>query len=201
MCSWCWGFRPAMQQLLALLPTNIGVSHVLGGLAVDTDEPMPEEMRQRLQQAWRTIQEKIPGTEFNFDFWSKCTPKRSTYPACRGVIAARQHGMEYDDEMTHAIQRAYYLHAKNPSDDSTLIDLATSIGLDSDTFETTLHASATRQILADEIDFRKKLGVYEFPSLILIVNNSEQRIKVDYTDAEVMLNAINEQITVLAETT
>ena len=200
MCSWCWGFRPVFHQILEALPTHIGLTRVLGGLAADSDLPMPEAMQKRLQQTWRDIQERIPGTEFNFDFWLNCAPRRSTYPACRGVIAARQQGAEYDAKMTHAIQSAYYLNAKNPADDSTLVSLARSIGLDYDKFEKSLNATSTQQVLADEIDFRTKLGVYEFPSIVLIVNNTKHHIKVNYSDAGVMLQAINEHVADLSNT-
>ena len=194
MCSWCWGFKPILQQLLASLPENIKVIRTLGGLAADSDLPMPEEMQRFLQQTWQVIQGKIPGTEFNFDFWANCAPRRSTYPACRGVIAARRQGAKYDEEMTHAIQTAYYLDAKNPSDDSTLIELAESIGLDSGEFEGALNSTSTRRVLADEIDFSRKLGVQGFPSLMLIANNTTQPIKVDYTKAKSMLTALNVQL-------
>ena len=82
---------------------------------------MPAEMRQRISGHWRTIHEML-GTEFNFDFWAKCKPRRSTYPACRAVIAAEYQNM--GAEMTNAIQHAYYLRAMNPSDLETLEMLA-----------------------------------------------------------------------------
>lgn len=190
MCSWCWGFRLVLQALLASLPTNIEVIRMLGGLAADSDSPMPDAMQQSLQQTWQVIQEKIPGTEFNFDFWANCLPRRSTYPACRGVIAARQQGAKYDKAMTYAIQTAYYLNAKNPSDDSTLIELAQHIGLDPVEFADALNSTKTQQVLADEIDFSRTLGVQGFPSLMLITNNTTQPIKVDYTDPKSMLDLI-----------
>lgn len=194
MCSWCWGFRPALQQLLDTLPENVQVTRSLGGLAADSDDLMAEKMQERLQQTWKAIQQRIPGTEFNFDFWSRCTPRRSTYPSCRGVIAARQQGAKYDEEMTHAIQKGYYLEAKNPSDDSTLIELAQSIGLDPDKFEETLNSALTRQTLADEIELNRQMGAQQFPSLVLITGDATHQIKVDYTQPEVMLNSINQQL-------
>ena len=127
------------------------VRYVLGGLAADTDEPMPEETRSFLQQTWHKIEQRIPGVHFNFDFWEKASPRRSTYPACRAVIAARQFGPEYEALMTAAIQRAYYQEARNPSDDSTLIELAAEIGLDADEFAGVLGDPATQQKLFDEI--------------------------------------------------
>lgn len=190
MCSWCWGFRQVLQQLLATLPTNIKVTRILGGLAADSASPMPEEMQRTLQHTWQMIQRKIPDTEFNFDFWTNCKPRRSTYPACRAVIAARQQGEKYDEEMTHAIQKAYYLDAKNPSDDTTLIDLAECIGLNPGEFASALNSPSTRQVLADEINFSRNLGAQGFPSLMLITDNATRAIKVDYADAKAMTKSI-----------
>ena len=44
MCSWCWGFRPVWQSLRRQLPPAVRVVRLLGGLAPDNDEPMPEAM-------------------------------------------------------------------------------------------------------------------------------------------------------------
>src|SRR5512137_1547309 len=81
MCSWCWAFRPALKVVESRLPASIKLVRVLGGLAPDTDEPMPQELRDKLQNIWRTIQVKVPGTAFNFRYWDGCTPRRSTYRA------------------------------------------------------------------------------------------------------------------------
>ena len=74
MCSWCWGFRPVLEMLLAGLPPAIEVERLLGGLAPDSREPMPQSLREQLQQTWRRIQERIPGTRLNFDFWTRGLP-------------------------------------------------------------------------------------------------------------------------------
>ena len=133
MCSWCWAFRPALKVEECRLPASINLVRVLGGLAPDTDEPMPLALRDKLQDIWRTIQVKVPGTEFNFRYWDVCTPRRSTYRGCRAVIAASQQG-DYGPAMIEAIQTAYYLKARNPSDRTTLIELAQDLGLDVEQF-------------------------------------------------------------------
>ena len=120
MCSWCWGYRPTWQLLKSKLPETIGVNYVLGGLAPDTDQPMPQELQHTIQGHWQRITAEL-GTEFNFEFWKKCKPRRSTYPACRAVIAAKNQDSEM--QMIEAIQRAYYLRAMNPSDVSTLTNI------------------------------------------------------------------------------
>lgn len=166
MCSWCWGFRPVFNALLEHLSTQINVQYVMGGLAPDSDQPMPEETSAYIQKQWQLVAEKT-GAEFNWDFWSKCQPRRSTYPACRAVIAAGNQGKQNIPEMIHAIQKAYYLQACNPSDLETLITLAKELHLDVDKFEHDITSSKTAQLLQVDFKTRHRLGVNSFPTVLL----------------------------------
>jgi putative protein-disulfide isomerase len=174
MCSWCWGFHPtwdALRDAIAKAYPQIAIQYVLGGLAPDSDEPMPLEMQEMLQFTWRRIQQTIPNIEFNYDFWRVCQPRRSTYPACRGVIAASQQNAASEDPMVLAIQQAYYLHAQNPSDTGTLMVCAERIGLDVDRFEKDLNSVEVNQLLQNNINQYRQLasqtGLSGFPSLVL----------------------------------
>lgn len=190
MCSWCWALRPQWQRLLLQLPRDIRVVKLLGGLAPDTDEPMPEEMRERLQSTWRRIEQTVPGTHFNFDFWTKTAPRRSTWPSCRAVIAARTKGETCAEAMLDAIQRAYYQQARNPSDADTLLALAEEIGLDAGEFSRLLIAPQTQSLLQQEMAEAEALGVDSYPSLVLAIDGSRWPVPVDYTNANNMLATI-----------
>ena len=191
MCSWCYAFGPVLERLLTSLPQQLNVKRLLGGLAADSDEPMPQQMQTYLQQTWQQIETRAPGIHFNFDFWRQCQPRRSTWRACRAVIAARQQDVAFDEAMTRAIQQAYYQQARNPSDRETLIALATEIGADSDRFAQQLDADVTQSVLIEEMEICRVLGVDSFPSLILDANDNRQhRIDVDYRDAVPMRERI-----------
>ena len=194
MCSWCYGFAPTLNQLLERIPEQIRVERLLGGLAADSDLPMAVEIRDGLQQAWRRIEERIPGIRFNFDFWARCEPRRSTYRACRAVIAARDQDRAFDRTMTAAVQRAYYREARNPSDRGTLIALAVEIGVEPLCFAAALDAPQTQDRLDLEIAHARSIGVDSFPSLVLDDDGSRWRIPVDYTDADTMLKTIEQVI-------
>lgn len=195
MCSWCWGFRATFQQVTEALPENIQVKRMLGGLAADTDEPMPLAMQQRIQQAWRRIQETIPGTEFNFDFWQTCIPRRSTYASCRAVLAARTFAVSKDAEMTYAIQQAYYMRAMNPSDNSTLIQLAVEIGLPEKPFTDLLLSDDIEQQLQTEISQTRALGVDSYPSLVLCLPGGlDWPISIHYTQPNSILKQIEDML-------
>lgn len=182
MCSWCWAFRPVLSELLSRLPKTVTAVKLLGGLAADTSEPMPEAMQERLQQTWRRIEQSVPGTRFNYDFWKLTTPRRATYPACRAVLAAREQGA--DEAMLEAIQMAYYLQARNPSDSDTLLQLAGELGLDTAAFSEALHSERIQQQLQREVDRARALGADSFPSLVLEFDGNHWPVPVDYLDPD-----------------
>ena len=190
MCSWCWGFSEVKKQFFSALPDEIKTRRLLGGLAADDEQPMSAELQQYIQQTWRHIEGKIPNVRFNFDFWQKCQPRRSTYPACRAVIAARLQGDQYDEEMTTRIQQAYYQEARNPSDNKTLIDLARDIGLDHQRFSNDLLLDSTQQSLMQEIRLSRQLHADSFPSLVLKIDDSTWPVAIDYLDAQPMLKSV-----------
>jgi len=190
MCSWCWGFSPTWKKICSALAKDTEIKYLLGGLAPDSNEPMPEAMQQEIAGYWKKIQQHIPGTEFNFEFWSKCQARRSTYPACRAVIAARKQNPEIELKMIEAIQKAYYLNAQNPSDDATLITLADSLELNAQQFSDDLNAIETQQQLEKEIIFGRNIGAQGFPSLVLETGGQYQRLPVDYNDSSKTINYI-----------
>lgn len=190
MCSWCWAFAPVYERLRRRLPDTVTTTRLLGGLAPDDDTPMAPQMRDYLEATWRRIMVVVPGTCFNFAFWSDNTPRRSTWPACRAVIAAREQEPTAEAAMIGAIQRAYYLDARNPSDKATLVAIAAENGLDAAAFSAALDAPSTREILATEIGTARRLAADSFPSLRLLVDGRVTPITVDYHDPAPMDAAI-----------
>ncbi|MGH1540204.1 MAG: DsbA family protein [Arenicella sp.] len=196
MCSWCWAFQPTWEQLQEQLPSSIQIRYILGGLAPDTNQPMPIQMQESIAGIWQQIQATVPGTRFNFDFWRICQPRRSTYPACRAVLAAADLNPQSEVKMIKAIQSAYYLEAKNPSDDEVLVELARNIGLDDALFHQSLNSVSIQQRLADHLTHSQALGARGFPSLYLeLFDKQRYPIGIDYNSPSTILKHILKQIT------
>ncbi len=192
MCSWCWAYRPALLQIQDALRGKVDIIDIVGGLAPDTDEPMPQDMQQTIEGYWRKIAAQL-GTEFNYDFWKKNTPKRATYPACRAVLAAeKQGGQDTARAMTLAIQQAYYLRAMNPSEEDTLLQLADEMGLNFDIFMADLDSDAIQTELLEAIAFARSIGGNNFPSWFLKQGDVYTHIPVDYESAHTTLALISE---------
>ena len=188
MCSWCWGYSPTWLKLKSELAGKVVIEYKVGGLAPDSQDPMPQNMKEMLEGTWHKISAQL-GTQFNYDFWRNCQPRRSTYPACRAALIARKAGKEA--QMVAAIQHAYYLNAQNPSDESTLISLAEKIGLNKDEFLEQLASSELNEELKAELSFVRTLPIQGFPSLVLIKDNKVYPIEINYTDWHYSLNQIN----------
>ena len=189
MCSWCWGYRPTWLKLRSALPGHVQVENVLGGLAPDNDQPMPAEMQQVIAGHWKKIHAML-GTEFNFEFWTHCRPRRDTYKACRAVVVATASGLE--EEMINAIQHAYYLRAMNPSEPETLVQLAGELGMDKDAFRTALISEDTDKEFRRRVYLARRLLVRSFPSLVLKTDNRSSPVTLDYQDYRVSLQEILE---------
>jgi len=179
-----------LHEVLSKRPENIEVNYLVGGLAPDNAEPMDEETQVMIQHHWQTIIKRVPGTQFNFDFWALNTPRRSTYPACRAVIAAKKQDPDQEDTMIQAIQQSYYLQAANPSDENTLMTCAESVGLNVEQFQRNLHDTQTNDQLISEIQLARSLPIRGFPSLVLKKKDSFLPVPIDYLNAEPILDLI-----------
>jgi len=190
MCSWCWAFKPTWRKVFKELPSHINVNYLLGGLAPDNDLPMTLETQKYIQNNWIKIQKNVPGTEFNYDFWTLNEPRRSTYLSCRAVIAAKKQCPDFEVLMIEGIQKAYYLNALNPSNEDTLISIAKSIGLSEELFKEDLKSSEINDLLLDQIHTTKTMPINGFPSLVLVIENNLKRIKIDYLNSNYIINQI-----------
>ena len=197
MCSWCWGYRPVWSVLQDELPENVQVEYVAGGLAADSDVEMPLAQQKMIRRHWQTIEKRL-GTVFNYDFWQKNSPRRSTYSACRAVIAAHKQG--FQQAMITAIQHGYYLRALNPSDIDTLILLAKELYKQNenlfniDRFIDDLSASEIDEELSRQINLARSLSQQGFPALVLEVRGVKHAIAVDYLEHQNTLQNIIDKV-------
>ena len=110
--------------------------------------------------------------------------------SCRAILNAEKQQPSKSFEMLTAIQEAYYLHALNPSDISTLCDLANNIGLNINEFIEDIKSEEINKQLNEEISMTKNLGVDSFPSLVLKIGEKNYPIALDYNHSDIILEHI-----------
>ncbi|MCZ7601005.1 MAG: DsbA family protein [Gammaproteobacteria bacterium] len=166
MCSWCYAFAPSWRALVEDCGRSVALRYVMGGWRPTATCPCPSPCAPP-SPIPRAI-ERRTGADFNHDFWRLNEPRRSTWPACRAVIAAALVREGAGPEMIEAIQRAYYREARNPSLDEVLIDIAESIGLDRGRFADEFHGDEVRRDFAADLALTRNLGVAGFPAVFAL---------------------------------
>ena len=162
----------------------------MGGLAPDTKEPMSENLKQVISSYWYEI-EQLSQVIFNHDYWKLNTPYRSTYQACRAVISAELLEANSVNKMVKAIQSAYYLEAKNPSLDETLLDCAKLIGLEDERFLGVMQSKQTEHQLQRHLNITRYFQVKGFPALIYVdEDNQAYPLAMGFCKS----NALNERL-------
>ena len=140
---------------------------------------MDEATKRFVQNAWQAVESQT-GAPFDHRFWEVCEPKRSTWPACRAVLAAGDRGRE----MFTAIQLAYYTEARDPSDRATLVDIGEELGFDRMDFHNAIDAPETHASLQADFALREELGVSGFPSLAVERNGDKSAVVRGWSTSE-----------------
>ena len=166
MCSWCWGFAPVLERLVAVSGGRAELRIVMGGLRAYNTEPMNEEQRAYISGHWARVNE-LTGQPFNHAFFEREHFVYDTEPACRAVVTVRGLAPDHQYLMLERLHRAFYLENQDVTDASVLAVLAGEIGLEVEAFCEAFELDATRE--ATKIDFviSQKTGITGFPTLLL----------------------------------
>ncbi len=189
MCSWCWGFKPVLEQVDREYPELKRVT-VMGGLRGGEDVPMSDDLARLIQNAWGRIHETT-GQPFNFDLWKAHRPLGTTWPACRAVLAARLMEPEREWLFMVGMFKAYFTQAKDPTQRETQLDVAQSLGFDRQSFDTVLESPQVRTALEEDLQLTQRFGVTGFPTVVLSLGKEHYLISPGYQPIEAIRRAIN----------
>jgi putative protein-disulfide isomerase len=185
MCSWCWGFTASLDAVLEALP-DAEVRYVMGGLAPDSDQFMDENMKDYVQHHWRAVAERS-GASFNWEFWERCSPRRSTYPACRAVLACAAQDADRKEEVFRALQVAFYQNARDPSDQETLSLIAGELGFDRERFDHDVKSDVIEELFHEDMATCHAHGVAGFPALMLTRDRDRRWLSQGYAPPDAVL--------------
>jgi putative protein-disulfide isomerase len=190
MCSWCWGFRPVLEQVDQEYPELERVM-VLGGLRGGDEEPMSDDLAAMIRNAWLRIEEST-GQKFNHDLWELHRPLATTWPACRAVLAARLLDPKAEWAFMVAMFEAYFTRALDPSSRETHLMIAEEQGFDRNIYMGILDSEQVERTLQTDLRTTQRFGITGFPSVVLSIEGTNYVISPGYQPVEGLRRAINE---------
>lgn len=165
MCSWCWGFAPVVQSLIAQAQAQGVVTDlVVGGLRQERTA-MDQAGRERTLSYWRAVNE-ASGQPFNLEAGLPDGLVYDTEPACRALVAARSLDRQLVWPLAGLIQRAFYVEGRNVTLPSELADIAEAAGVPRIEFSDRFDSQVVRDATTADFDWAQNLGIAGFPTLL-----------------------------------
>lgn len=166
MCSWCWGFSPVIEAIVALKGERLPIRLVMGGLRPGTAEAMTAKARGDVRDHWRHVTE-ASGQPFGASPIDREGFVYDTDPAARAVVLARRRGAAMGLAYLRAAHRAFYLKGRDVVDPEVLADLAGELGLEKATFRVELADEDLKRETWRDYAISQGAGVTGFPTLIV----------------------------------
>ena len=193
MCSWCWGFSPVLEEIRRRYQDRVRFQLMLGGLRPGNTERFDESRRSYILQHWHAVEERT-GQPFNFDFQMGPTFTYDTEPASRATVAIRtlMPGKEWG--FLKCVHEAFYVQNADVTKPDILEEVAMKLQMDISHFRDVFHDSKTKQLVWDEFDQARQLGVDSFPTLLGRYGESVSMLMHGYQDVSPLVSSIDNLI-------
>ncbi|MFI7858010.1 DsbA family protein [Pseudomonas promysalinigenes] len=165
MCSWCWGFAPVAQALIAQAAAAGVATRVVPGGLRRGGNALDGSTRKYILEHWQAVAEAT-GQPFRYDGAMPDGFVYDTEPACRALVAARELDAERVWPLLTLIQRSFYEQGVDVTRAPQLVELAQQVGFDRERFAVQFASHDIRAVTAADFTWVQDLGIAGFPTLL-----------------------------------
>lgn len=179
MCSWCWGFSPAVQRLRSELAETLPLRLIMGGLQPGNTETMTPRAKEEVRDHWEHVRD-ASGQPFDFAFFERDGFVYDTEPACRAVVTVRRLDGAKALAMLDATHHAFYAENRDVTDKAELTAIAETLGVDAAAFSNAFEDVETVTETQGDFWLSQASGVTGFPTLLAVENGKAQIVTIGY---------------------
>lgn len=189
MCSWCWGFSPALEGIERDFGAVAPLTIVVGGLRPLTKRKMDAKAKAEIREHWQHVQE-ASGQPFDFEFFAREGFVYDTEPACRALVTVRTLKREAARDFLDRAHRAFYAENKDVTDADVLADIAEAAGVAKAGFVALFNTIDIVYETAGDFHAARRLGVNGFPTVLLRAGNAMSILTAGFQPYERIAPAI-----------
>jgi putative protein-disulfide isomerase len=189
LCSWCWGTAAALDRARRLLAPRVEFDLLLGGINVDSRNPVGRYGRARLSRLWQEVA-TVTGQPFAPALPEAPFVYNSAY-LCAVLEAVRERSGAPPFALLHALQEAFFARSENVTEWTVLRNL---LGRAGEPVEVVRHLATTDGVRArTEAGFARARahGTQAMPSLLLDVDGSCRLLAGGYLDAATLIDTVD----------
>lgn len=181
MCSWCYGFSPAVKQLKENYP-EIDLQIISGGFSPYSQQVVDQEYKDFLAFHWRNVNQRS-GQFFDHSMkFISDSFRYDTEPSSRALNVVQELLPKQDFNYLSLMQKAFYVDGKDITDDMVLAALAAELGIEKNSFLGRFHSEEMKQKTNQGFQFSRQLGVQGFPTLLTLENDTVKVITRGFQD-------------------
>ncbi|MEV4349330.1 DsbA family protein [Actinoplanes sp. NPDC049596] len=192
-CGWCYGFGPALHTFAIANADRIELRVRSGGLFTGP-RALPIAAYTHIPDANASIT-RLTGVTFG-DAYNHLVDEGHTVmdstDAAVGLVALRRQDPARTLHAAEAMQRAWYLDGRSLSDARVYRDLAGDLGYDPDAVTAALAEPGTLTEARADFQQVRRLGVPEYPTLLLHTSNGSHRLGGPLSTADTLTRALDE---------
>ncbi|MBC3375611.1 DsbA family protein [Pseudomonas sp. SWRI92] len=166
LCGWCYGAKPLIQAARTVLPV---VAHGGGMMTGANRQPVSAQLRNYVMPHDQRIAE-YTGQPFGEAYFDGLLRDHSAVfdstPPTAAVLAAEQLG-GLGLELLERLQTGHYVEGRRIADHTVLLELAQSVGLESQAFQATMLTVDVQAHVQDSRALLARVGGQGFPTLAL----------------------------------
>jgi len=188
MCSWCWGFSPALEALDARFDFPLRV--VVGGLRPGPSaEPVDDKLADFLAHHWHQVA-AASGQPFDHAILARRGWRYDTELPCVAAVAVRELAPENTLAFFARLHRAFYAEGVDITTPEVYPALAADYVPDVAAFTASFSSEETRQRAWRDFAWAKEMGVTGFPTLLLRRDEQWVMVTQGYRPVAQLLPAI-----------
>ncbi len=190
MCSWCYGFGPELDSVLAAYP-NAKFEMIMGGLRPGGNESM-DDLRDFLTDHWKEVELRT-GQKFNHGILKKSGFMYDTEPACKAVTLVRKLFPRHEYMFFKKLQYAFYHDNESPLSVDTYKAILQSLKLETKDFEKLIYKDDAKDFVNQDFEKARAMGVTGFPTLIAKINGKFYKLSNGYSEAKSIINRLEDR--------
>lgn len=181
MCSWCYGFSPAVKKLKENYP-EIDLQIISGGFSPYSQQVVDQEYKDFLAFHWRNVNQRS-GQFFDHSMkFISDSFRYDTEPSSRALGVVQGLLPKQDLDYLSLMQKAFYVDGKDITDDTVLATLAEELGIEKNSFLERFHSEEMKQKTNQGFQFSRQLGVQGFPTLLTLEKGTVKVITRGFQD-------------------
>jgi putative protein-disulfide isomerase len=165
MCSWCYGFAPAIAAIAERFEERMPLQLVMGGLRAGPTAAMRPEDKDYIRDTWTRVG-AATGQPFDFSFLEREGFVYDTEPACRAVVTARRLLPRLELPFMARISQAFYAENRDVTSPEEIAGVAEEAGFDRGQFSAAFLGPDARNATFRDFLTAQELGIRGFPTLI-----------------------------------